>query len=62
MCTKEYKPVCGVDGKTYGNECMLKCANVKKLCDGECHNHFMHHRKPKHLDMRMNLDKHFKSW
>ncbi len=35
-CTLEYVPMCGVDGITYGNSCMLNAADVKLDHDGEC--------------------------
>ena len=36
ICTKQYDPVCGVDGKTYGNACEAACEKVRINYRGEC--------------------------
>ena len=42
---KDFKPVCGADGKTYINDCIRKCKKVKRKHKGRC-------RDPRTLDYR----------
>ena len=36
VCTMQYDPVCGCDGKTYSNGCQARVSGVKAFTKGEC--------------------------
>jgi hypothetical protein len=36
ICQDIYKPICGCDGKTYGNECEARVEGIRVAFEGEC--------------------------
>ena len=36
ICKETFNPVCGADGKSYGNLCKAKCRRVGMRCRGPC--------------------------
>ena len=36
LCIMIYQPVCGCNGKTYGNGCVAQCSGITDFVSGAC--------------------------